>query len=99
MSTIDKLDQNFAVKTVIEDTLTFTDCKESPFQVYGLLSTEEGFVRMPADIASKVNANVSVLFRNTAGGRLRFQTKNCHPGPDGQYCPDAPFFLDRYRRF
>ncbi len=76
MSTIDKLDQNFAVKTVIEDTLTFTDCKESPFQVYGLLSTEEGFVRMPADIASKVNANVSVLFRNTAGGRLRFQTSS-----------------------
>lgn len=74
MPSIEKLDKNFEVKTAIGETLVFTNCLESPFQVYGLLPTEEGFVRMPRETAVHVNQNVSFLYRNTAGGRLRFVT-------------------------
>lgn len=76
MSSIEKIDKNFEVKTVIEDALVFRDCLESPFRIYGLLSDENGFARMPAETAEKVNESVAALFRNTAGGRVRFRTNS-----------------------
>lgn len=74
MGSIEKLDKNFAVKTDIGDELLFYNCLETPFHVYGLIASRQGFVRMPEDVAKTVNENVSVLFRNTAGGRVRFRT-------------------------
>lgn len=76
MRHIEQLDKNFEVKTTIEETMHFTNCLEPPFRVYGLQSTEEGFVRMPPETAQDVNPNVATLFRNTAGGRVRFRTNS-----------------------
>lgn len=74
MRSIEKLDQNFAVRTDIGEELHFYSCLDAPFRVYGLMASGQGFIRMPEDIAKNVNENVSVLFRNTAGGRVRFRT-------------------------
>lgn len=74
MSSIEKIDKNFEVKTTIEDSLIFRNCLEAPFRIYGLLSGEDGFYRMPAETAEATNESVANLFRNTAGGRLRFRT-------------------------
>lgn len=74
MSSIDQLDKNFQVKSIIRDKLNFFSSLDAPFRIHGLISTEEGFVRMPKETAAAVNEGVSVLFRSTAGGRLRFRT-------------------------
>lgn len=74
MNSIDKIDKNFEVKTIIEDTLDFFSSLDAPFRIHGLISTEKGFARMPDDKAEAINEGVFRLFRNTAGGRLRFRT-------------------------
>lgn len=76
MSSIETIDKNFAVKTTIEDTLIFRNCLEAPFRVYGLLFTEKGFARLPEKVAFAANESVANLFRNTAGGRVRFRTNS-----------------------
>ena len=74
MSGIEKIDRNFEVKTVLSDGVYYFNCLEKPFRVYGLISSQDGFVRMPQDIADSVNNGVKGLNTNTAGGRVRFVT-------------------------
>lgn len=74
MTSIEKLDKNFEVKALVEGSLVFFNCLEPPFRVHGLMSTPEGFIRLPSDTADKVNLKVSILARSTAGGRVRFRT-------------------------
>ena len=74
MSEIEKLDKNLAVRAADENGFVWYDCLEAPFRVYGLMQSESGFVRMPQQVADNVNANVSYLNTNTAGGRVRFST-------------------------
>lgn len=74
MNSIDKIDKNFEVKTIIEDALNFFSSLDAPFRIHGLISTEKGFARMPEDKAAAVSEGVFRLFRSTAGGRLRFRT-------------------------
>ena len=76
MRSIEQLDKNFEVKTAIEESLFFTNCLKAPFQVCGLISTQDGFVRMPSAAALHINSNIAALHKNTAGGRLRFRTNS-----------------------
>lgn len=76
MNSIANIDKNFEVKTVVEDTLNFFSSLETPFHIHGLISTPKGFARMPEETAAAVNEGVFSLFRNTAGGRLRFRTNS-----------------------
>ena len=52
----------------------FYDAFEPPFSIHGLLFEDGAFCRMPGEIARQVNEGVAGLYRNTAGGRLRFRT-------------------------
>lgn len=74
MSSIEKIDKNFEVKNIVGDDIIFRNCLDAPFRIYGLISTQDGFVRMPAKTAATVNEGVLNLSRSTAGGRLRFRT-------------------------
>lgn len=74
MNSIDKIDPNFEVKNINEDTLNFFSALDAPFRIHGLISTRKGFARMPEETAMAVNEGIAALFRNTAGGRLRFRT-------------------------
>ena len=58
----------------------FYDALEPPFSVHGLMTEEGAFCRMPGEIARRVNEGVAGLYRNTAGGRLRF-------------CTDSPYVV------
>lgn len=71
----DKLDNNLSVKPLNDkpDTQWFDSCNK-PFNLYGLLkpTKEEGFLRMPLDIAKGISNEIYELCKSTAGGRLRF---------------------------
>lgn len=68
-------DKNLWVNNTIgaEDAV-FYDVREKPFSIYGLYEplTEPEFKRMPDEVAASVSRDVSILARNTAGGRVRF---------------------------
>lgn len=74
-STIEKIDKNLAIaKSIDENGLTFYDPEEAPFKIYGVFREGDNFVRLPAEIAKTVNRKVAILYRHTAGGRLKFKT-------------------------
>ena len=70
---ISKIDKNFE-EVRSENGLVFRDADDSPFAIYGLLRETNGFTRVPAFVADKVSDGVSVLAKNSAGGRVRFAT-------------------------
>lgn len=76
MAEIGKIDQNLAVAAGETDHLRFYNARKAPFGLYGLLSDPEDspFCRIPGSVAERVSEGVLSLHRNTAGGRIRFQT-------------------------
>lgn len=78
---ISSIDKNLKVVCGFDKPdLRLYDVRQEPFRIYGLYhpETESAFIRMPQEIADKVNPGVSDLVRNTAGGRLRFRTDSCY---------------------
>ncbi len=70
---IEEIDKNLKVETSIEEkNLKFLSVKEKPFELYGFCGND--FVRLPMNVAEKVNDGVKLLSTNTAGGRVRFKT-------------------------
>lgn len=79
MFDIAKIDKNFAVSgKITKDGLDIYDVSSfDEFRVYGLIGDGEyRYVRIPKSIAEKTNPGVLSLYRNTAGGRLRFRTNS-----------------------
>lgn len=74
---ISKIDKNFVIGgTFDKDGYRFYNIPCAPFDLYGVYYEKETerFVRMPSEIADRVNDGVALLNSNTAGGRLRFST-------------------------
>ena len=74
-----KYDKNMAVATNIqEEGLVFLNALEDCFQLKGVHYNEQlkQYERMPEEIAKTVSEGVTVLNRNTSGGRLRFTTNS-----------------------
>ena len=73
---ISKIDANFATVSAKCDDVKFFDVREAPFEIYGLYNPtdEPVFKRLPDDIGLNTNSGVSHLYKNTAGGRVRFST-------------------------
>lgn len=72
-----KLDPNFAQPQADADGIVYRSCLSEPFRVHGLMApTEECpfFHRMPKAVAESVSEKVGILYRNSAGGRVRFRT-------------------------
>lgn len=63
-----------------EADIQFYDVRSDPFEVYGLYNyrVEPVFKRLPDDIAESVSAEVGILAKNTAGGRVRFTTDSSY---------------------
>lgn len=77
MSDFTKIDKNFKVETVNDKALTFYNCLEAPFKVYGLIPPTEDhpyFLRLPQEVADSVSPSVGRLASHTTGGRVRFST-------------------------
>lgn len=72
---ITDIDKNFKLETSLPfDDVTFYDCEEAPFKIYGVFKENGTFRRMPEDVAKSVSEGVYFLHTHTAGGRIRFQT-------------------------
>lgn len=74
---IDKIDTNLAAEIVEEDGLIYRDARTAPFSIHGLrMPTVDApfFHRIPRELAEQVNPGVAHLYRNSAGGRVRFRT-------------------------
>ncbi|MBE6731134.1 MAG: hypothetical protein E7564_05555 [Ruminococcaceae bacterium] len=78
MKKIGDIDINFAEKPVIKDGMIYYNIiKNENFKIYGLYKPEEGtYKRMPPEIGENVNDGVKVLYKHTAGGRVRFKTNS-----------------------
>lgn len=74
---IAKIDKNMKIESKIaEADIAFYDVRNKPFEVYGLYDyqNQAEFKRLPDDIAKATSEGVFYLYRNTAGGRVRFCT-------------------------
>ena len=61
----------------MDNAIRYYDPTQKPFSVYGLIvpdETEKQFCRIPTAVAETVSETVRLLYRNTAGGRIRFRT-------------------------
>ncbi|MBO5222836.1 MAG: SGNH/GDSL hydrolase family protein [Clostridia bacterium] len=76
---IEDFDQNMKIETNITETdIVWFDAKNAPFALHGVFydETQGRYVRMPQEIADKVNGGVKGMNAHTAGGRLRFKTNS-----------------------
>lgn len=74
---IDKIDTNLAEAHVEEDGLLYRSALSEPFRIHGLMAPSEDapfYHRIPRAVAEAVNPGVSHLYRQSAGGRVRFRT-------------------------
>ena len=60
----------------------YLDVKNAPFKLYGF---DNGFVRVPSDVAEATSENVARLARTAAGGRVRFRTNSDYIVVHGDY--------------
>ncbi|MBE6654579.1 MAG: hypothetical protein E7608_03895 [Ruminococcaceae bacterium] len=60
----------------------YLDVKNAPFKLYGF---DNGFERVPADIAKATSEKVECLARTSAGGRVRFRTNSDYIVVHGDY--------------
>lgn len=72
---IANIDANFA-KNGLCKSGEWIDVLNEPFSIHGVYfdKEENRFVRLPYSVASTVNPGVSNLYKQTAGGRVRFKT-------------------------
>jgi len=78
---IQDIDKNLKVETNLKlDDICFYDARREPFRLYGLYNakTEAEFKRLPDDVAQSTNQGVAALYKNTAGGRVRFSTDSSY---------------------
>lgn len=72
---IDEIDANFKVKTNIQEkNIRWYDAKEEVFMKYGIISSDEDYLRVSREIAKTVNEGVAELCASTSGVRIRFCT-------------------------
>ncbi len=75
--------QKSTVKTSLpENGLTFYDCLQAPFRMYGVFDHSDNdrvlFHRLPTKVAVDTSKEVTNLSTNTTGGRLRFKTDSAY---------------------
>ena len=71
---IEEIDKNFAGESFEGLDIEWYDIRKAPFKIYGLIDDGKKFIRMPMEIAEKVNSGVKTLSEYTSGGRARFAT-------------------------
>lgn len=74
---IEQIDKNMIVDSnITQEDIVWYDILQPPFSVHGLIfdTENDGFLRMPQEIARIVSPSVNDLVRRTSGGRVRFRT-------------------------
>ena len=72
------LDKNLSSQAEIDRDCVFHDCREKPFDLYGLYEpkTYSSFARVPDHITEKLPIGMQFFAKDTAGGRVRFTTNS-----------------------
>ena len=71
------IDENLVVSgTVNRPGIAYYDANEPVFCLHGLFHDEEGYYRIPDEIAANISKNINDMHRYTAGGRIRFETNS-----------------------
>ena len=73
MKRIEDIDKNLKAD-VADDGYIYHNVLEKEFSIHGLIRENDAWVRMPDAVARRVNEGVFGLYKNTAGGRVRFRT-------------------------
>lgn len=74
---IGKIDERLNVASRIDDTgIVWRSAEEAPFRTYGVFRAEDGYRRVPSDVAEATSEKVAELAKNTSGGRIRFVTNS-----------------------
>ena len=72
-------DENMIVKKgITRPGIKYYSIDEQPFEIYGVIKAQEGYVRMPREVAKTVSAGIAQDYANTAGGRVRFVTDSSY---------------------
>ena len=71
---LEDIDKNFATPQYDKNDIEWYDVKKEPFSVYGVFEEDDDFVRMPEKVAKEVNEGVHIMYKCSAGGRVRFST-------------------------
>lgn len=72
---IEKIDSNFKIQTELsQKDIAWHDAMEDIFVKYGIIKSDEDYLRMPKNVAKLVSEGVAGLCDNTAGVRVRFCT-------------------------
>lgn len=75
MAKISDIDKNLEVKgTIDKEGIRWIPVNRDLFAIYGLLCDEQGFRRMDTEVAKQTSPGVSILYSNTAGGRIAMET-------------------------
>ncbi len=75
---ISKIDKNFADPVIEKNNKMFDiyTIPNSKTDLYGVFYENNGFIRLPKEVAFNASEVVSRLYNQTAGGRLRFSTNS-----------------------
>ncbi len=74
---IEEIDKNFKLQGLPEGVeLQYTDVREAPFKVWGLMYEDDSFCRLPDSVAKATNSGVYNLHEHCAGGRVTFRTNS-----------------------
>lgn len=72
---ISEIDRNFKIETNLsEQDIVWQDAGGDSFVKYGVVKSDEDYLRMPRETARSVSEGVAALCDNTAGVRIRFCT-------------------------
>ena len=72
---ISEIDSNFKIETNLsEQDIVWHDAVGDSFVKYGVVKSDEDYLRMPRETARSVSEGVALLCDNTAGVRIRFST-------------------------
>ncbi len=75
MRQIGDIDPRLKVESAIQqEGLVWRNARDACFSLFGLITDEKGYKRMDSAVAEAANPGLFSLHRNTAGGRLVFET-------------------------
>lgn len=75
MSEVSLYDKNFAINEIVSKG-EFYSVDNPPFEIYGVMRDENGYCRIPQEVADNTNDGVKYLNRHTSGGIIKFSTNS-----------------------
>lgn len=74
-----RIDPRLAVESYIaKPDVRFFDIDGAPFKIYGVRRYKDAYLRLPPELASKLNSRAKKFSAATAGGRVRFKTDSTY---------------------